>query len=286
MKSLNKVLDVLEIFLDCEDEQIGLNQIAKLSGLNKATVHRIVSALVKRKYLNQSGSWGKYSLGTKFLNFSLVINRNFKLSEIVTPYLVKLNQLTQETVFLTAWDGEGVIELDAIESKHPLRVVSQEGLKLPLYYKAAGKIFLADMTEPELKKYYQKAALEKYDVGTIMDYEKLKKTLRTVALEGVANNDGESITGIRSAASAIRNAEGKVVASICLMSPSFRLTPSKIKKAVATVKSYALEISRDLGYKDSSVTRESGDGQNGDRENTPRDEINSKIKKPKKVVNI
>jgi DNA-binding IclR family transcriptional regulator len=47
MKSLVKALDVIELFLDSKDE-LALAEIARLSGMSKATVSRIVQTLVSR----------------------------------------------------------------------------------------------------------------------------------------------------------------------------------------------------------------------------------------------
>ena len=68
MKSLQKALDILELFLGDEGE-ISLSDLSKSSGLNKSTVNRIALTLVKRGYLKQENRRGKYSLGIKFLDF-------------------------------------------------------------------------------------------------------------------------------------------------------------------------------------------------------------------------
>ena len=47
MKTIEKTIDVLEVFLKQKDE-IGLVQLANLSGLNISTAHRIASTLVNR----------------------------------------------------------------------------------------------------------------------------------------------------------------------------------------------------------------------------------------------
>jgi len=69
MKSLEKTLTILKIFLDNKAE-MSLSEISTLSGLNKTTVYKIVSTLVKYDYLRQKEKKGKYSLGTIYLNFN------------------------------------------------------------------------------------------------------------------------------------------------------------------------------------------------------------------------
>ena len=62
MKSLHKALDILETFLEVGSGEIRLSEIAKITGIHKATVNRIASVFVARGYLNQLERRGKYSI--------------------------------------------------------------------------------------------------------------------------------------------------------------------------------------------------------------------------------
>ena len=62
--TVNKAIDVLEIFLQQEGE-FRLTELADLTGMDRATTYRLASTLVKRKFLRQAKKNGKYSLGLK-----------------------------------------------------------------------------------------------------------------------------------------------------------------------------------------------------------------------------
>jgi DNA-binding IclR family transcriptional regulator len=62
MKVIFKTFDILNIFLKSE-ESLTVAEITRLSGLNKSTVNRIASVLVKYGYLRQKEKRGPYSLG-------------------------------------------------------------------------------------------------------------------------------------------------------------------------------------------------------------------------------
>ncbi len=97
MKSLSKALDILELFLDTKEE-MGVSEIARLTGLNKATISRIATYLTNRNYLAQSEKRGKYFLGTQFLSFSKVIKDRIKIRDIAMPYIAKLSKSVDESV--------------------------------------------------------------------------------------------------------------------------------------------------------------------------------------------
>lgn len=248
MKSLNKVLDILEVFLNIGNTEIRLSELAKLSHLNKATVYHIVSVLVDRGYLTQMERRGKYSLGTKFLGFSTAIKRKSKIRDIALPHLTELNKSIREPVSVFSWDGERMLFVDEVHSVYPLRISPDPGAILPLYCTAVGKIALSSMTEKELEDYYHNTQITAHTHNTITDLDRLKEHLKIVSREGVAFDDEELFAGIKTIAAGIRDAEEKLVGCVGIMGRSVRLTKPRLKKIAPEVKHCAMEISLDLGY--------------------------------------
>src|SRR3989337_2693003 len=99
MKTLNKALQVLEAFLGPERE-IGLTVLAAQTNLNISTVHRVASLLVKKGYLVQQHSGGKYCLGPKLLQFSSIAAGRMTIRDVALPFLLKLNRELNESVNL------------------------------------------------------------------------------------------------------------------------------------------------------------------------------------------
>jgi DNA-binding IclR family transcriptional regulator len=249
MKSLNKALDILEVLVDLGGSEIRLSELAQLSGLNKATVSRIVSALVKRGYMSQVERRGKYVLGAKFLNFSAVIRQKNQIRDIAMPHLVKLNQLIKESVALFSLDGEKAVFVEEVHSKYTLRLPLGAGPMPPLYCTGIGKILLAGKAAGELEEYFHNTDIRAYTPNTITDPNRLKSQLKTVAEEGVAYDDEELYPSFRSVAAGIRDAEERLVAGIGVEGPSVRLTRAIMKEIAPDVKHCAMAISMDMGYR-------------------------------------
>jgi DNA-binding IclR family transcriptional regulator len=250
MKSLNKALDILEVLVDLGGSEIRLSELAHLSGLNKATVSRIVSALVKRGYMSQVERRGKYVLGEKFLSFSTLIRQKNQIRDIAMPHLVKLNQLIKESVALFSLDGEKAVFVEEVHSKYTLRLPPDAGPMPPLYCTAIGKILLASKAARELEEYFHQTDVKAHTPNTITDPNRLKSHLMTIAREGVAYDDEELYSGFRSVAAGIRDAEERLVAGIGVEGPSVRFTCAIMKEIAPDVKHCAMEISMDLGYRD------------------------------------
>ena len=252
MKSLTKALDILDLFLDNQGE-LALSQIAKLSGLNKTTVSRIVSTLVRHGYLKQKEKRGKYSLGTIYLSFSGVVKGKLQLRSTAIPYLTKLSQQTHESVIIAYGNGSEEIFTetfhDTSRPNNVLTIVPLEGTGMPLHSTATGKILLADMSDEELEEYFKNKHLRHYTPNTIMNINDMRNHLIIVRQEGVAFDDEEFSPGVRGVAAGIRDSEGKIVGSFAVLAPSVRLSRAGMRELVPDVKSYADEISRELGFR-------------------------------------
>ncbi len=248
MKSLQKAIDILELFLGNEDE-ISLSELAKSSGFNKSTVNRIASIFVKRGYLKQRERRGKYSLGMRFLDFSGAIKSRIRVRDVAIPCLIKLSRMVNESVIMAVWDGREAVITETFHANQSLKVVPDEGTTIPLHSTSSGKIILAYMKDEEFERYYKSKNLERNTPNTIADLNDLKKHIMIVKQEGVAFDDEEFSIGVRSVSAALRNNEGNVVGSIGVLGPSVRLTRVRMRENVPAVRNCALEISRELGYK-------------------------------------
>jgi len=251
MKLIKKAFNILELFLDHGDE-LTLEDISRLSGLNKPTSRRIALALVECGYLRQPMKRGKYSLGMRFLDFSGIIKMNNYIMRVTAPHLIKLRQLVNESVTMAIWDGAKTALCQSFLADHTLRVVPDEGTRLVMHATSLGKAIIAEISDEELRGYLDES-LERYTPNTITDINDLKKHLIIVRQEGVAFDDEEYSLGIRGVGAALKNGEGNVVGSISVLGPSVRLTRAKLRELVPFIKNCALEISREMGYSGSQI---------------------------------
>jgi DNA-binding IclR family transcriptional regulator len=246
MKIINKSLTVLDLFL-AGDGELSLEEIARLSGMNKSTARRIILSLIECGFLKKQRKRGKYSLGMKFLDYIQAIKKHNPIVGIAEPYLHEISQVTDETVSLALWDGRDVVICRTIYPTHPLRVSANEGTMVGLHFASLGKAILAEIPEEELTMRLG-SKLTRYTHNTITDVNDLKKNLILVRNEGVAIDDEEAFLGVRGIASIFRNNEGAMVGAINILGPSIRLTREKIREFVPAVKGCAMKISKALGY--------------------------------------
>lgn len=251
MRTLDKSLKILNLFLETKSE-LSLSEISILSGINKPTVWRISSTLVKYGYLIQQKKRGKYVLGTIFISFNRVLTSNLHLRSVIMPYLLQLSEQINEPVTLAYRSGLedlypetfGVVNSNKLE-------VAKTGNRLPLNATSVGKIFLADLSEKELETYFKLKSVKQCTPNTIIDFDIMKKHLIDVKNTGIAYDDEEWGLGIRGVAAGVKGENSEIVAAIGTAVPSVRLTYSKMQDMAHILKNCADEISKYLGFKPS-----------------------------------
>jgi DNA-binding IclR family transcriptional regulator len=246
--SLISGLAILEAFLNSSGE-LSLSELAKATGLTMSTVHRIISILMKKDYVQQPHKRGKYSLTLKFVQFANTVNTRIRIREIARPFMSKLRELANESVNLAIWDESKTVYTDIVTSNHSLQVSPGIESDASLYNTGAGKIMLASMNDKDLDKFLANAVLRRDTPNTITDVNMLKKHLLIIRQDGVAFDDEERELGVGNVAAPIKNASGIVVGALGILGPTVRLNRERMMALAPLVKDYALEISRAIGYK-------------------------------------
>jgi IclR family transcriptional regulator, KDG regulon repressor len=248
--SIEKVTSILELFLNAGAE-LSLSEMARLTGLHKSTVNRIASFLVKESYLEQREKRGKYSLGMKFLDYSAVIKSRIKIRDVAMRYLDQLKHAVEESCIFMMFDGKRAIVIDTVDYDSILKASPTAMSKPPLHATSGGKVFLTSLSDMELRKYFDKAKLEKFTDRTITDRNKLRAGVEQVRKQGYASDIDEHITGISSLAVPIRDAGEGIVGAVAVIGPTARMTNRRIKAIIPPLLKTANDISRWAGWRGS-----------------------------------
>ncbi len=236
LKSLEKSLDVLDIFVEC-NAGLTLKEIAGRTNLNTSTAFRIVNTLERRQYLTRSEDSKQYRLGPKALALGYSSHWTENVITLAKPYLRRLQQMFNETASIYVAEGDSRICLDHVESTHSLRRVIPIGESLPIYKGAAGKILLAWLNKDERNRY-------------ILQYGNLSEPdFAMIRHNGYAITQDESEHGLFALAVPVFNFENQVAASLTIAGPSMRFYDSIRQKMLFTMSQYAYEISYSLGYR-------------------------------------
>jgi DNA-binding IclR family transcriptional regulator len=246
MSALKKALKILDLFMDTEDS-LGLTEVAKVTGLNTATVYRILAVLEKGGYLERQKR--KYSFSSKkIITLSKVILARLRIRNIALPFLHDLSQAVDETTQLAVSLGSVAYNIDTVYTTQMLNVRPSNESTIDLYSTGTGKIFLSYMSESEFQNYCNIVVFTPKTTNTITDLNELRGEFKKIKRDGVSFDQEEHILGIVGVAAPVTDSNGKIVAAIGIIAPRFRMDRQKTAEIGVTVKEYAAKLSDALKH--------------------------------------
>lgn len=243
---VTKVLDILETLHDAPSG-LQLKDVAQLTGINKSTAYRFLAHLEHEGYVFRDSS-GAYAIGVRLARLASGASYQTTLRKLSRPILQQLWRVTGETVNIAVLDGREVLYLDVMESSHTFRLVSQVGMRRPVYCTALGKAMLSFIPEEEQQYFFDGMSFERFTPHTIRGAVQLRKEFALIRQRGYSIDNEEAYLGSRCIAAPIFEASGKIAAALSVSGPTTRVTRERVPVVAAAAKSAATAISRTLGY--------------------------------------
>lgn len=187
-----------------------LGELAKLLGLPRSTVQRIVDALDTENLVIAASPTRGVRLGPALL--ALAAATRFEIAELARPVLQEISRDCGETVDLSLLDDNKLVFVDQVSGSHRLRAVSAIGVSFPLHSTAPGKAMLAAMDEHALANLRPRLRLTRLTPRTITSWPVLEGELARTRDSGVGVDDEENSLGICALAIALHLPGGELAA--------------------------------------------------------------------------
>ena len=221
-QSLERGLAVLCAFTP-DRPALGISELARELALTRSTTHRYVATLAALGFLEQDEETRKYRLGPRVLDLVFSMLVSVVLREMAAPHLRRLTDTTGHTSNLAIRDDTDVILIDRVRGRpgryHHLEFTLHVGSRIPAYCSATGKALLAILPRPDLDRLLERIDLIQRGPRTLTSRRALLAELEQVRRTGLAVNDEELDSALRSIAAPVRTRSGDVVASINVAIP-------------------------------------------------------------------
>lgn len=198
--------------LGSHPQGLSLGAIANEVQLPRSTVQRIVAALGEEGMVRAEGAGG-VRLGPMLLRLVSTIHSD--VIAIASPYLQQLCHETEETVALGRASGRQIANIHHIVAERELRVVPKFGLNLPIYSTSAGRALLSLISDQEIRQLVGET-LEPATSNTVKDINALLAKVAQVRASGISMENGETVLGISSVATAIDTILGHYSISVLI----------------------------------------------------------------------
>jgi DNA-binding IclR family transcriptional regulator len=224
-----------------------MTDVMKATGLGKATVHRLLAGLTECGLAEQDRETGRFLLGVRILSWAAIAADRFGLARLTEPAMLRLAQVTLDTIYLTARSGDEAVCLSRREGLHPIKTLTlNAGDKRPLGVSAGGLALLAFLPDREIERILAMQAETRVQMP--FDQVTLRKMIAETRQAGFAYYDApvlhgsEVVTGMAALALPVRRADGYPIASLSVAAISPRLQTQRRSAVVAQLRDEVRQI--------------------------------------------
>lgn len=156
--ALARGLAILHCFR-AEDQVIGTQEIARRTGLPKATVSRLANTLAELGYLRFVPDVGKYALSSRVLTLGYAALGRSGIGDFARPFIQDLIASGDCAVAISIRDDLDMMFVELARKPSAILLNLTVGARVPMLYSAPGRAYLAAIGDKERERIYAGLAL-------------------------------------------------------------------------------------------------------------------------------
>ena len=224
--SLARGLAVIRAF-GGDAPHLTMSDVAKRTGLSRATVRRFLHTLVELGYVGLEGRL--YALRPRILELGYAFLSSMPMWDVIQPELQDVSARLRVTCSAGLLDGHEVVYVARAGRTELASLSFGVGSRLPAFHTAMGRVLLAALSPAEREQRMTKADLRAYTPLTMTDPEQLMAELDAVADRGWSIVDREYEPGLIALAVPLRNRAGEIVAALITSARATRLDAATMR---------------------------------------------------------
>lgn len=230
-----RIAAMLKIVAAHNAQGMTLNQIGTLAGLQQSTAHRIVSALSSVGFLYRDPVTRKYYLGSLLFELFTTGFPYFDVREVCLPALIRLAELTNDTVYVTVRSGLDGVCIDRREGSYPIRTTTVEvGARRPLGIGTGSLAMLAALKKDEADSIISRNAPRYEEHG--ISVQQVVQGVERAREQGYVYQEVWGAPGVNAIALPLRGRIGRPFAGLSMTAIASRMTPDRARDLLASLR--------------------------------------------------
>lgn len=214
MQAVDRISAILREICQAE-HGITLTELSDAVMLPKSTLHRILKALERQRFVYQDDVTMRFRLGSEILLLGSKALNQIDIADISRPHMESLFRQLDETVFLSVFDNDRVVCVYRIaQMERSVRYFVNVGAVMPFHCSAAGKAVLAFQPEKIVGRLLQEYDYISYTPMTVTGLNLLMEDLERTRQLGYAVCDREMEPLVRAVSAPVLRHDGTAIASI------------------------------------------------------------------------
>jgi IclR family transcriptional regulator, acetate operon repressor len=245
VQSVDRALLIIETLAE-DDEGYRLTDLAVRTGLSPSTVHRLLTTLEKRRFVQFDRQESMWHIGAQSfaVGSTFVRRRNFVAQAL--PYLRKLRDQTRETANLAVVDDGAMVVLTRVESREIMWSVTKVGGRVPMVASGLGKALLSTYSEQDVFAIIQREGMPRLTSRSIVRAGELCKSLHDIRQQGYSVDDEEALIGLRCVSAVVYDDCSEPLAAISVSGKASRVSNDRLPVLGKLVQEVAAELTRAL----------------------------------------
>ncbi len=240
---LERALALLDA-LGAANREVGPAELAAILHLHKSTIHRLLKVLEGYRFVRRNAQ-GKYDLGLKLFELGNMSVSRFSLPRRAEPFLKEVVRETGETAQICVLSNTQMIAIANADAPWLVRAIGHRG---ELHCSASGKAFVAFLPRHAQDLLLSRLTLTKFTRNTITTLTALRAELARIRRRGSSINDEEVEMGVRCIGAPIFDQRSRVIATLSIAGPVFRMTKDRLPELSRIVVTVANALSAELGH--------------------------------------
>jgi IclR family pca regulon transcriptional regulator len=219
MRSLERGLLVIKHFAEL-DSAASISELARLSGLDRAVVRRVLGTLEQVGYVSKDGD--AYRLRPSVLELGYAYLSSNPLPKIAAAHLGPFAESVQESCSFGVMDGKFVRYVSRKEIKRISGPSLAIGAVAEPHLTSIGRVLLANLPEADVDLLLNSADFRQITVHTLTSRSALDAELVRVREQGWCLIDQEVELGLLALAVPVKSQAGRVVAAVNVITHTSR----------------------------------------------------------------
>jgi IclR family acetate operon transcriptional repressor len=224
---------------------VALDDLARVVGSPKPTVHRALASLCRAGFASKSDR-GHYLLGDEFLRLAFLHHEARPEHVRVLPVLEQLAARFQETAHYAVLDGGSVVYRAKVDpSIGAMKLTSVIGGRNPAHCTAVGKLLLSHtlLDDAAVQDWVEtQPPLERRTANTLVDAESLAAELATIRAQGYATEEEENEVGISCLALPVMTTTSTPSGAISVSALTHRTSLASLVQALPEMRTIAAPL--------------------------------------------
>lgn len=232
--ALHRGLAILHCFRPA-DNALGNQELAKRSGLPKATVSRLTYTLSKLGYLIYMSGEGKYRMGVPVLGLGYACLSGMKIRDIVQPHMQELAEYAGDGALVALGDRDDltITYIACARSEGVISLQLTVGSRVSLARSSIGSAYLAGANDEERESLMERIREHYGEERWLQTRKSILRAAQEIQTQGFCLNLGNWHPHINAVAVPFRTSQPDMpMLAFNVGGPSYVLTADRLRKSL------------------------------------------------------